>query len=68
MERKIEDALMAMGVPANISGFNYIKEAALIRERDGANVVWMGVYAEIAKNTERQLQRLSVVLDMRLKW
>ena len=49
MEEKIENALMAMGVPANISGFNYIKEAVLIRERDGTDAKWMGVYAEIAK-------------------
>ena len=34
MERKIEDTLIAMGVPAYISGFDFIKEAVLILERD----------------------------------
>lgn len=58
MEKKIENALMAMGVPANISGFNYIKEAVLIRERDGADVKWMGVYAEIAKRYGKTVSKV----------
>lgn len=47
MERKIEDALIAMGIPVSISGFDFIKEAVLILDRDGMKVKWTGVYAEI---------------------
>ena len=47
MENKIEDALIAMGIPASISGFDFIKEAVLILDRDGMKVKWVGVYAEI---------------------
>ena len=49
MEKKIEDALIAMGVPASISGFDFIKDAVLILDRDGMKVKWTGVYAEIGK-------------------
>lgn len=47
MEKKIEDALIAMGIPVSISGFDFIKEAVLILDRDGMKVKWAGVYAEI---------------------
>lgn len=47
MENKIEDALIEMGIPASISGFDFIKEAVLILDRDGMKVKWVGVYAEI---------------------
>lgn len=47
MERKIEDALIAMGIPVSISGFDFIKEAVLILDRDGMKVKCTGVYAEI---------------------
>lgn len=47
MDRKIEDALIAMGIPVSISGFDFIKEAVLILDRDGMKVKWAGVYAEI---------------------
>lgn len=47
MENKIEDALIAMGIPVSISGFDFIKEAVLILDRDGMKVKWVGVYAEI---------------------
>lgn len=47
MEKKIEDALIAMGIPASISGFDFIKDAVLILDRDGMKVKWTGVYAEI---------------------
>lgn len=46
MEKKIEDALIAMGIPASISGFDFIKDAVLILDRDGMKVKWTGVYAE----------------------
>lgn len=49
MENKIEDALIAMGIPASISGFDFIKEAVLILGRDGMKAKWKGVYAEIGK-------------------
>lgn len=47
MERKIEDALIAMGIPASISGFDFIKEAVLIIDKDGMDIRWTGVYAQI---------------------
>ena len=47
MEKKIEDTLIEMGIPANISGFDFIKEAVIILDRDGMKVKWTGVYAEI---------------------
>lgn len=35
MERtKIEDALLAMGVPTNVKGFKYIVDAAVLLEKD----------------------------------
>lgn len=49
MENKIEDVLIEMGIPASISGFDFIKEAVLILDRDGMKVKWTGVYAEIGK-------------------
>ena len=49
MEKKIEDALIAMGIPVSISGFDFIKEAVLILDRDGMKVKWTKVYAEIGK-------------------
>lgn len=49
MERKIEDALIAMGIPASILGFDFIKDAVLILDRDGMKVKWTKVYAEIGK-------------------
>lgn len=50
MKRKIEDVLIKIGVPSNLSGFDYIKEAVLILDRDGMNVKWTAVYYEIGKN------------------
>lgn len=47
MERKIEDVLIAIGIPANISGFDFIKEAVLIIDKDGMDIRWTGVYAQI---------------------
>lgn len=60
MEKKIEDALIAMGIPAGISGFDFIKEAVLILDRDGMKVKWTGVYAEIGNKygkTPSQVER-----------
>lgn len=47
MERKIEDVLIEIGIPANISGFDFIKEAVLIIDKDGMDIRWTGVYAQI---------------------
>lgn len=49
MENKIEDVLIEMGIPASISGFDFIKESVLILDRDGMKVKWTGVYAEIGE-------------------
>lgn len=49
MEEKIEDALIEIGVPAGICGFNYIKEAVLILDRDGTDIKMEAIYKEIAK-------------------
>lgn len=35
---KIEDALLAMGVPAGIKGFNYIADAIQIFDERGTNI------------------------------
>lgn len=60
MERKIEDALIAMGIQANISGFDYIKEAVLIADKEGAIVMWTKVYQQIGAKygkTASQVER-----------
>ena len=49
MKRKIEDALIAMGIPASLSGFDFIKEAVLILDKEGINVKWTEVYAQIGE-------------------
>ncbi|MDD6039208.1 MAG: sporulation initiation factor Spo0A C-terminal domain-containing protein [bacterium] len=47
----IENVLIQMGVPANISGFQFICEALEILDEDGCeNVKYTYLYAKIAKN------------------
>ncbi len=47
---KIEDALLAMGVPAGILGFNYIADAIEIFEEKGMNIsITKELYPAIAK-------------------
>lgn len=58
MENKIEDALIAMGIPASISGFDFIKEAVLILDRDGMKVKWVGVYAEIGEKRGKTVSQV----------
>lgn len=58
MENKIEDALIEMGIPASISGFDFIKEAVLILDRDGMKVKWTGVYAEIGKKCGKSAHKV----------
>lgn len=42
MENKIENALIAMGIPANIAGFDYIREAVLIVDKERMDIRWTG--------------------------
>lgn len=58
MKRKVEDALIAMGIPANISGFDFIKEAVLILDRDGMKMKWVGVYAEIGEKRGKTVSQV----------
>lgn len=47
---KIEDTLLAMGVPAGIKGFNYIADAVEIFDKRGTNIsITKELYPEIAK-------------------
>ncbi len=47
---KIEDALLAMGVPAGIKGFNYIADAIQIFDERGTNIsITKELYPAIAK-------------------
>lgn len=58
MKRKVEDALIAMGIPAGLSGFDFIKEAVLILDRDGMKVKWVGVYAEIGEKRGKTVSQV----------
>mgnify|MGYP001625266858 FL=1 len=58
MEKKIEDALIAMGIPASISGFDFIKDAVLILDRDGMKVKWTGVCAEIGNKCGKSASKV----------
>lgn len=49
MEEKIEDVLVKIGVPENVLGFDFIKEAVLILDRDGVCAKWICLYHEIGK-------------------
>lgn len=60
LEEKVEDVLINMGVPAGLSGFDFIKEAVLIVDKDGVNIRWTGIYAQIGKKygkTASQVER-----------
>lgn len=47
---KIEDVLLAMGVPAGIKGFNYIADAIEIFDERGTNIsITKELYPTIAK-------------------
>ncbi|MCI9136434.1 MAG: hypothetical protein HFH48_02555, partial [Lachnospiraceae bacterium] len=47
---KIEDALLAMGVPAGIKGFNYISDAIQIFDERGTDIqITKELYPTIAK-------------------
>ena len=48
-ERKVEQVLSLIGVPANLVGFKYIKDAVMILQRDKENVKWTSLYFEIGR-------------------
>lgn len=58
---KIEDALLRMGIPANIKGFAYITQAVLlIDSEDGENLSFGMIYSEIGRKfqgTRSQTER-----------
>lgn len=47
-----------MGIPASISGFDFIKEAVLILDRDGMKVKWTGVYEEIGEKRGKTVSQV----------
>jgi len=74
---KIEDALLAMGVPAGIKGFTYITDAIQIFDERGTNIrMTKELYPTIAKNNgttpsivERSIRHaLTVARDCRGKY
>lgn len=55
---KIEDTLLAMGVPAGIKGFNYIADAIQIFEERGTNIsITKELYPTIAEKNGTTLSR-----------
>lgn len=58
---KIEDALLAMGIPAGVSGFTYIADALEVFEERGTNInftkVLYQVIAEKRKTTWTRVER-----------
>lgn len=56
---KIEDALLAMGVPAGIKGFNYIADAVEIFDERGTNIsITKELYPAIAKKNNTTSSRV----------
>lgn len=56
---KIEDALLAMGVPAGIKGFNYIADAIQIFDEIGTNIsITKELYPAIAKKNSTTPSRV----------
>lgn len=56
---KIEDALLAMGVPAGILGFNYIADAIQIFDERGTNIgITKELYPTIAKKNSATPSRV----------
>lgn len=55
---KIEDVLLAMGVPAGIKGFNYIADAVEIFDERGTNIsITRELYPAIAKKNNTTTSR-----------
>ena len=57
-ERKVEQVLSLIGVPANLVGFKYIKDAVMILQRDKENVKWTALYFEIGKKYGKSMQQV----------
>lgn len=56
---KIEDALLAMGVPAGIKGFNYIADAIQIFDERGTNIsITKDLYQVIAERNDATPSRV----------
>lgn len=56
---KIEDALLAMGVPAGIKGFNFIVHAVMIFSEIGTEIgIMKELYPEIAKRNDTSAPRV----------
>lgn len=56
---KIEDVLLAMGVPAGILGFNYIADAIEIFDERGTNIyITKELYPAIAKKNNATISRV----------
>lgn len=50
---KIEDTLLAMGVPAGIKGFNYITDAIQIFDEKGTDIqITKELYPEVAERND----------------
>lgn len=57
-ERKVEQVLSLIGVPANLVGFKYIKDAVMILQRDKENVKWTALYLEIGRKYGKSMQQV----------
>ena len=57
-ERKVEQVLSLIGVPANLAGFKYIKDAVMILQRDKENVKWTSLYFEIGRKYGKSMQQV----------
>ena len=57
-ERKVEHVLSLIGVPANLVGFKYIKDAVMILQRDKENVKWTTLYLEIGRKYGKSMQQV----------
>lgn len=57
-ERKVEQVLSLIGVPANLVGFKYIKDAVMILQRDKENVKWTTLYFEIGRKYGKSMQQV----------
>lgn len=57
-ERKVEQVLSLIGVPANLAGFKYIKDAVMILQRDKENVKWTELYFEIGRKYGKSMQQV----------
>lgn len=65
---KIEDTLLAMGVPAGILGFNYIVDAIQIFDEKGTDIqITKELYPTIAKKNNTTPSRTERATDTHLR-